>query len=320
MTEPEEKTSSTIAHFAEEGEPPASGSTPMLSGAFRSLTPARVALHRAGASIATRECLEFQLAHARARDAVHAGLQPVSLVEALRSIPAVASLPKPGMLSLHSMAHDRQMYLQRPDMGRKLNAASLNLLEEIKHPIKAFGLSIVLADGLSALAIERNSVGVLTELFPLLQCALPSLSVAPICIIEQGRVAVGDEVAFALSAELVIVLIGERPGLSSPDSLGVYITWLGHNDQTADKNRSSEARPHITDADRNCISNIRTGGLSHAEACSRILYYITEARLRRQTGIALKDPDPGYRYLELPKDTTPEAREALLSAKDANDE
>ncbi len=320
MTEPEEKTTAALAHLAEEGEPSEPGSAAMLSGVFRSLTPARIALHRAGASLATRECLDFQLAHARARDAVHAGLQPVSLVEALHSIPAVASLPKPGILWLHSMAQNRQMYLQRPDMGRKLNAASLNQLETVGKPDEPFGLSIVLADGLSALAIERNGLGILTELFLLLQGALPSLSVAPICIVEQGRVAVGDEVAFALAAELVIVLIGERPGLSSPDSLGVYITWLGCSGQRVNKNRPGEVRPHITDADRNCVSNIRTEGLSYAEAASRILYYIMEARLGGQTGIMLKDPDPGYRYLELRGDNAPETFAALPLVKDANDE
>jgi ethanolamine ammonia-lyase small subunit len=142
----------------------------------------------------------------------------------------------------------------------------------------AWDLSIVIADGLSALATERNAVPLLAELLPALSQQSPGLKLAPIAIIEQGRVAIGDEVAHALSASLAIVLIGERPGLSSPDSLGTYITW--------------RPRPGITtDAERNCISNIRSEGLSYPQAAARLLHYIREARSKQLTGIALKDPD-----------------------------
>lgn len=314
MREPKGKPGTTAAYLAAKEEILSTpGDTPALSSTFRSLTPARIALQRAGASIATQECLAFQLAHARARDAVHTELQTAGLIHALRSIPAVQSLPDAGILLLHSTARDRRTYLQRPDMGRKLDAASLDRLEAINRPGEPFGLSIVVADGLSALAVERNSAALLTELFPLLQRALPLLNIAPICIVEQGRVAVGDEVARALSAELVILLIGERPGLSSPDSLGVYITWLSHD-------QSRLVRPPITDADRNCISNIRSEGLGYAEAASRVLYYISEARLRRQTGIALKDPALGYRYRDPLKHNVQEKGAELSLTKDTSNE
>lgn len=319
MREPEDKHGVTVAYSAAEEASLMRGDTPMLSSAFRSLTPARIALQRAGSSIATGECLAFQLAHAQARDAVHTEMQASSLMQALCSIPAVKSLPEPGVVLLRSTARDRQMYLQRPDLGRKLDAASLKRLEAIDLTDEPLGLSIVIADGLSALAVERNSVGLLAELFPLLRHTLPSLIVRPICIVEQGRVAIGDEVACALSAELVIVLIGERPGLSSPDSLGVYITWLNRAYQKANNDRSGQSQPQITDADRNCISNIRSEGLSYAEAAARILYYILEARLRRQTGIALKGPDPAYCSLNSPE-VGATVHAELSPVKDAGDE
>lgn len=290
-----------------------------LALGFRSLTPARIGLQRAGASIATNELLAFQSAHARARDAVHAELQTAALMQALRAIPAVNSLPEPGVLLLHSLARDRHSYLQRPDLGRKLDPESLARLEAVSHPGKLFTLSIVIADGLSALAVERNSAALLTELFPLLQGSVPSLALAPICVVEQGRVAVGDEVARALCAELVIVLIGERPGLSSPDSLGVYITWLKSDDAKGNSDVPRRTGAGITDADRNCISNIRSEGLSHADAAMRILHYIVEARVNRQTGIALKDPPPAYRCPELTGDDNTQQRAALPITKEPND-
>lgn len=320
MTEPEDRPITGVAHATQAEEILSPGSSPMLSSAFRSLTPARIALRRAGASLAMRDCLEFQLAHARARDAVHTELQAASLMQTLRSLPIVRSLPEPRVLLLHSKAPDRQTYLQRPDMGRKLNVASLKRLETIQQGDKPFGLSIVIADGLSALAVERNSAGLLAELLPLLKHALPSLSVAPLCVVEQGRVAVGDEVASALSAELVIVLIGERPGLSSPDSLGVYITWMRPDNHDLVGDRSNGVKPPITDAERNCISNIRMEGLGYADAASRIVYYVAEARRRRQTGIALKDPRPGYHYLDLAEDDALDANGVLTLTEDANDE
>jgi len=258
---------------------PATLSAPtILRTRLRSLTPARVALNQTGISLATSELLDFQLAHARARDAVHATLQPASLVSALSAL-------GPEVLILHSAAPDRQTYLQRPDLGRKLDDPSHQRLHQIQQPA-APDIAIVLADGLSALAIERHATPLLAELFSALTHSSPAQRLAPICIVQQGRVAVADEVAHTLNAKLAIILIGERPGLSSPDSLGAYITW--------------QPQPGLTtDAQRNCISNIRAEGLSYTQAAARIMHYITEARRQQLTGVALKDPDPPAKSTQL---------------------
>jgi ethanolamine ammonia-lyase small subunit len=253
---------------------------PALSARLRSLTPARVAMQRAGNSASTREVLDFQLAHGRARDAVHAPLQPASLAAALRTLAtrdAVGLIPLIGPLLLNSQAADRRTYLQRPDFGRRLNDASREQLRAtVESAGQGYGLAIVLADGLSALAVERHAVPLLAALFRML--APSSLRITPLCIVQQARVAIGDEIAAAFSASLVIVLIGERPGLTSPDSLGAYITWAPQPGRT-------------TDAERNCISNIRAEGLSYDDAAGRLFHYIQEARRRCVTGIALKDPE-----------------------------
>jgi ethanolamine ammonia-lyase small subunit len=250
-------------------------SNPALPNRLRSLTPARIGLRRAGESLATRELLDFQLAHARARDAVQAQLQPGLLLDRLRALPFHAM----DKLLLHSSAPNRQIYLQRPDLGRKLDQPSLHRLQDRRQPIDSpcFDLSIILVDGLSPLAVERHAIPLLTELLPALTRSSPWLNLAPLCIVEQGRVAIGDEIAHALAASLAVVLIGERPGLSSPDSLGAYIAWRPQPGQTAD-------------AERNCISNIRPEGLSYPRAAARLLFYICEARKMRLTGVALKDP------------------------------
>jgi ethanolamine ammonia-lyase small subunit len=252
--------------------------SPSTALRLRSLTPARVGLRRTGVSLATTEVLEFQLAHGRARDAIHAALQLATLLPNLRNL----TTPSLDVLVLHSAAANRQTYLQRPDLGRKLDEPSRARLREHPHP-EPYDLSIVIVDGLSALAVERQAAPLLAELLPSLAAPSP-LRLAPLCVVEQGRVAIGDEVAHALSASLVIVLIGERPGLSSPDSLGAYITWQPY--------------PGRTDAERNCISNIRAGGLSYEQAAARLLYFIHEARRRQLTGVGLKDAelllDPGH--------------------------
>jgi len=245
---------------------------PAIAARLRSLTPARVGLGQTGESICTPELLEFQLAHARARDAVHAPLQPSSLIADLRTLFKSSTAPKSEIILLHSAAKDRQTFLQRPDLGRKLDQPSRQRLKDTAS--EQGGLAIVVADGLSALAVERHAVPLIAALLP----QIASLKLTPICIVEQARVAIGDEIADALGASLVVVLIGERPGLSSPDSLGAYITW--------------QPRPGITsDAERNCISNIRAEGLSYPQAATRLLHYIDEARSKRLTGVALKDPD-----------------------------
>jgi len=244
---------------------------------LRALTPARVGLGNTGVSQPLRSQLEFQRAHALARDAVHARLEAGALAETLRAISGgeVLRLQSMAASGAASGAADRTIYLQRPDLGRRLDEASETILaREMQKEPKEHGLcdlAIVIADGLSALAVERHAA-------PLLRAVLPKLEgwkLAPICIVEQGRVAIGDEIGEALQVALSVVLIGERPGLSAPDSLGAYITWA----------------PQVgrTDAERNCISNIRAEGLSYAQAAAQLLFYLTEACRQRLTGVALKN-------------------------------
>ena len=232
-----------------------------LATRLRALTPARVALGRTGVSLLTRDLLDFQSSHAQARDAVNARLDSAALAA------EIESSIRPEVLRLHSAAANRAEYLQRPDLGRKLNAASRALLAE--QPTDAVDLALVIADGLSALAVERHVPYLLRELLPLLE----TYTVAPISVVEQGRVAIGDERGFALSAQISVVLIGERPGLSSPDSLGAYITWA--------------PRPGRTDAERVCISNIRAEGLSYSQAAAQLNSCLAQARQRQLTGVAL---------------------------------
>lgn len=232
---------------------------------LRALTPARVALGRTGVSQHTRDVLAFQSAHAQARDAVHARLDSMSFVTTLRN--SVAGAGQNPVLTLHSAAMGRATYLQRPDLGRRLDEPSrASLVELCSRPAD---LAIIVADGLSALAIERHVCPLLNEFLPL----VGDLKLAPVTVVEQGRVAIGDEIGLLLSARLSIVLIGERPGLSSPDSLGAYITW--------------DPRPGRTDAERNCISNIRVEGLSYREAAFQIYSCISAARAHQLTGVAL---------------------------------
>jgi len=234
-----------------------------LAVRLRPLTPARVGLSRTGVSLGTRDLLDFQRAHAHARDAVHARLDSTALAA------EIESGSRPGVLRLHSAAANRPEYLQRPDLGRRLNEASRAILaEQPTHPVD---LALVIADGLSALAVERHVPALLLELLP----RVSDWELAPICIVEQGRVAIADEIGAALNAQISVILIGERPGLSSPDSLGAYITW--------------DPRPGRTDAERNCISNIRAEGLSYAQAAAQLDYYLNQARIRRLTGVALKE-------------------------------
>lgn len=231
--------------------------------ALRRLTPARIGLARAGAGLATVEHLAFQRAHAEARDAVHDRLDPAALVAALEARGLNA-------LALHSAAGDRATYLARPDLGRRLDAPSRDRLDDCP---RGHDLVLVLADGLSARAVAHHAL-------PLLDAVLPVLPhegwrLGPALVVEQGRVAVGDEIGGALEAALVAVLLGERPGLSSPDSLGVYLTW--------------DPRPGRRDAERNCLSNIRPQGLGYAEAAARFVFLLDAARRLRLTGVALKD-------------------------------
>jgi ethanolamine ammonia-lyase small subunit len=240
---------------------------PAIAWRLRALTPARVGLARTGVSLETRDLLEFQRSHSQARDAVHSRLEAASLASQLGEISARQ------VLCLHSAAPDRATYLQRPDLGRRLDESSRALLarHRASSAPNSQRLALIVADGLSALAVERHAA-------PLIEAALPALDswqFAPLTVVEQGRVAIGDEIGALLGAEISIVLIGERPGLSSPDSLGAYITWA--------------PGPGRTDAERNCISNIRREGLSYAHAAAQLGYYLTEARDRQLTGFSLKE-------------------------------
>lgn len=234
---------------------------------LRQFTQARIALGRAGVSLPTGAQLDFQLAHARARDAVHLALDVPALASAM-----AATAPALACLTLRSAAADRHVYLQRPDLGRRLDDASRAVLEQAGAQ-GGYDLALVVADGLSALAIEQNAQPFLAAL--LARLARARWSLAPLVIVEQGRVAVGDQVGQLLAARAVLVLIGERPGLSSPDSMGLYLTWA--------------PRVGLRDDSRNCISNVRPAGLGYAEAAYTAHYLLTAARRRGLSGVGLKD-------------------------------
>lgn len=235
---------------------------------LRGFTPARVSLGRAGAAISTQEQLRFQLDHALARDAVHARMDIPALLLELekRGLDCVALR---SAVSEESDQSDRKVYLRRPDLGRRLDPRSAEQLRQmaarlVTKPEVVFAM----VDGLSALAVERHALLLLDEI-------RAGMDAAPVCVVRDGRVAIGDEIGFLLQAKLAVVLIGERPGLSAPDSLGVYITW--------------HPKPGRSDAERNCISNIRSDGLSYSDAARRIAYYIREAKHLGMTGVMLKE-------------------------------
>ena len=242
--------------------------------ALRQFTDARIALGRAGVSQPTVPHLAFQLDHARARDAVHLMLDASQLANNLSAL----DRPDSRCLTLHSAAPDRATYLQRPDLGRRLDEGSKGQLLAMKGngnltSARPFDIALVVVDGLSALAVELNAVPFLSLLMPRLKAE--NWSVAPMCIALQGRVAIGDEVGELLGAKCVVVLIGERPGLSSPDSMGLYMTWM--------------PQVGLTDASRNCISNVRSAGLSLNDAALKMHCLLDQARQRRMSGVDLKD-------------------------------
>lgn len=231
-------------------------------------TPARIAQGRTGRSLPTSALLSFQLDHARARDAVHSTLDTALLLQQLGEIHSTS-------IEVNSQAVDRQLYLQRPDLGRKLSEASRKMLQNLDDHT-GYDLCIVVADGLSALAVNRYALPVVAGLIK--QAMALNWSIAPVCVVEQGRVAIGDEIAHGLRADLLVVLIGERPGLSSPDSMGAYLTY--------------RPRPGLTDESRNCVSNIRPEGLSTAFAIQKITYLLAEMKRRQLSGVSLKDDMP----------------------------
>lgn len=219
--------------------------------ALKAATPARIALGRAGPALPTAAVLDFALDHARARDAVHAAVD----FEAL-----AGRIPLPSVI-VASAAPDRTTYLRRPDLGRRLAPGQA-------LPLSPCDLLLVVGDGLSAAAVEAHAA-------PLIAALPPDLGGGPVVLARQARVALGDEIGERMGARMVAVLIGERPGLSSPDSLGVYLTW--------------GPRVGRTDAERNCISNIRPGGLSYQAAAARLAWLAREGLKRRLTGVDLKD-------------------------------
>jgi len=244
---------------------PVDSQNPWLN--LRNLTPARIALGRTGTSLPTSAQLDFQYAHAQARDAVHLAFDH-------QGIRAQLTERDRESLLLHSAAADRHSYLQRPDLGRRLDEASAQILDEYAaaHP-GGVDLAIVVADGLSALAVHRHTLPFLARLEE--QIAAEGWSVSPVVLVEQGRVAVADDVAQRLGAKMSVILIGERPGLSSPDSLGLYFTYA--------------PKVGLTDAYRNCISNVRLEGLSYGMAAHRLIYLMREACRRQLSGVNLKD-------------------------------
>jgi ethanolamine ammonia-lyase small subunit len=244
-------------------KPPAKSEGEGLWADLRKLTAARIGLKRSGASLATQPLLEFQLAHARARDAVHAPLDVARLND------DIAALGVP-VLDVASAATDKQTYLMRPDLGRQLAPDAAATLTPHRGQ---YDVVFVVSDGLSASAVQSHAA-------PLLATVLPELRgqngrIAPVIIARHGRVAIGDAIATALGAECAVVLIGERPGLSAPDSMGAYLTW----------------RPgaQTTDADRNCISNIRPDGIGYADAAFKLAHLLAAIRAGGLSGVQLKD-------------------------------
>ena len=231
---------------------------------LKRFTPARIALGRVGVSLPTREILNFGISHAMARDAVNLPLDTAALDAAVRALGF-------STVRVHSRAQNRQTYLLRPDFGRRLNDESRQLLLSLK-PSAAPDLTIVVGDGLSSLAIQRHAVPLLCELQ---KCVPKSWNVGPVVIAEQARVALADEIGEIMNARMTIMLIGERPGLSSPDSLGIYLTYAPNIDRC--------------DAERNCISNVRVEGLSYSAAASKLGWLAKEALQLKASGVALKD-------------------------------
>lgn len=227
---------------------------------LRRATPARIALGRVGHALPLGEVLDFQLAHARARDAVHAALDTEALAARMAPLPVIA---------VESDAPDRATYLRRPDLGRRLSPRSAALLADVDG---ACDVAFVIGDGLSATGVQAGAAALLKA------CAqeLGDLAIGPVVIARQARVALGDSIGEALHARVVVMIIGERPGLSVHDSLGIYMTFA--------------PRPGRSDAERNCISNIHgAGGLAPADAARTLGWLLREALRRQLSGVALKD-------------------------------
>lgn len=239
---------------------------------LRQFTKARIGLGRVGTSIPTGELLRFQLSHAQAIDAVHVPLDIEQLGQQFAASDVLA--PYLPAQNLHSKVRDRMEYLQRPDLGRQLDDASIYKLQQCTG--ESYDIVFVVADGLSSYAISNHAKPFLDILINSLnQDPNKAWKIAPICVVQQGRVAVGDDACESLNAKAVVLLIGERPGLSSPDSMGLYLTW--------NAKRGSE------DSLRNCVSNIRPEGLQYDAAAHKCRYLLNESRRIKLSGVSLKD-------------------------------
>ncbi|MGF6596262.1 ethanolamine ammonia-lyase small subunit [Paraburkholderia sp. GAS448] len=230
--------------------------------ALRQFTNARIALGRAGNSLPTAPLLAFNLSHAQARDAVHHPLDADMLHEQLRTHAFTT-------LDVHSAAPDREHYLRRPDLGRRLSEESREALMQVT--LEPPEVVFVIADGLSAFAASKQSIPLLNAV----RLRLTDWTIGPVVVARQARVALGDEIGEILKTKLVVMLIGERPGLSSPDSLGIYLTYA--------------PKVGCSDAQRNCISNVRPEGLNYDAAAHKLHYLLTHARQLGLTGVGLKD-------------------------------
>jgi ethanolamine ammonia-lyase small subunit len=230
---------------------------------LRSLTAARIGLQRSGASLATAPLLAFQLAHAQARDAVHAELDTARLADELGRQGA-------AVLSIASAAADKHSYLMRPDLGRSL---AQNAQTTLAAHAGQYDVVFVVSDGLSARAVQTHAAPIMAAVLPALR--IDNWRIAPFVVARHGRVALGDAVATLLGARCVVVLIGERPGLSAPDSMGAYLTW--------------QPGEQTSDADRNCVSNIRPDGIGYADAAFKLAHLLSAMRKRGISGIRLKD-------------------------------
>ena len=242
-------------------DPPAAGDDPWAH--LRRYTPARIGLGRSGVSATTREVLDFSLAHAQARDAIHLPLDTDALVA------EVQAQGWPDVRVLRSRARSRHEYLLRPDLGRRLDEADAQALQPSDA---APDLVLVVGDGLSPLGIQRHAPALLAALREALD---PGLRLGPLVLVREARVAVGDEVGERLRAGMVAMLVGERPGLSSPDSVGIYLTHA--------------PRVGCSDAQRNCISNVRPAGQDPVTAARRLAWLVAEGRRLGLTGVGLKD-------------------------------
>jgi len=242
---------------------------------LRQFTNARIGIGRVGTSIPTDELLRFQLSHAQAIDAVHVPLNVVKVCQQFEQ--TLILQPLLPVAHLHSEARNRMEYLQRPDLGRKLNEASLYKIQQLRNNSQSqYDLVFVIADGLSSYAIANHAKSFLELMIKKLNDdPQKDWNIAPIVIVEQGRVAVGDDVCETLNAKEVVLLVGERPGLSSPDSMGIYITWhaVRGNEESL----------------RNCISNIRPEGLNYPDAVHKCHYLLSESHKLELTGVTLKD-------------------------------